>query len=94
MPVGFWIAVGFYLVILNFAAAITAIADKRRAKRHAWRISETTLLMLGLIGGALLEWITMLMIRHKTRHPKFMISLPLFAALHAGILIAVGILFH
>lgn len=68
--------------IINIAAGAAAIADKKKAIKGHRRISEKTLMLLGLFGGALGEYITMLKIRHKTKHKKFMIGLPLQIFLH------------
>lgn len=75
-----------YLLCINLIAAIAAVSDKRRAKRNAWRIPEARLLLFGAIGGALGEWIAMLLIRHKTKHLKFMLLLPLFLTAHVVLL--------
>jgi len=71
-----------YLLLINASSVVLTLSDKYRAKRGKWRIPESTLLLFGFLGGALCEWITMLLIRHKTKHPKFMLSLPLFFTLH------------
>lgn len=76
-----------YLAAINIAAAVAACADKRRAIRGRWRIPERTLLLLGFFGGAAGELLAMLLIRHKTKHAKFMVLLPLFCLLHAALLI-------
>ena len=39
-------------------------------------------------GGATGMYVTMQLIRHKTKHKKFMIGLPIFIVLHIGILLA------
>lgn len=65
-----------YLIIINLAAIIATIADKSSAKRRAWRIPESTLLLLSLLGGSISMLITMLIIRHKTKHIKFMLGIP------------------
>lgn len=75
-----------YYLILNTLAAAAACIDKRRAARGKWRISERTLLLLGFFGGAPGELLAMLLIRHKTKHAKFMVLLPLFILLHAALL--------
>ena len=53
------------------------------AKKHPYgALAERTLLLLGAAGGALGEFIAMLCIRHKTKHLKFVISMPVFIVLH------------
>lgn len=74
-----------YIAVISLVAVIMTIADKSKAKRDAWRIPEATLMLVGLFGGALPMYITMKTIRHKTKHKKFMIGLPLEIALHAAI---------
>ncbi len=80
-----------YFAVISLVAIILTVADKAKAKREAWRIPEATLMLVGLFGGALPMYVTMKTIRHKTKHKKFMIGLPLEIALHA--LIACVIIF-
>ncbi len=83
----FWIIFVIYLVIMNIAAM--TIIDKQRAirNRHYNRISERALLFTSLFGGAPLMYLTMLSIRHKTKHKKFMITLPMICIVWAAIII-------
>lgn len=62
------------------------VSDKRRAKSHRWRIPEAWLLGIGAAGGAPVMLCCMLVIRHKTRHAKFMLTLPVFTLLHGSLL--------
>lgn len=72
-----------YLIIITLLTVTITVYDKYAAKKLPKnRIPENVLMTLGFIGGALPEYITMKIIRHKTRHKKFMIGLPLFTALH------------
>ena len=66
-----------YLCVINIIAIIVCAADKIKAQLNKWRISEKTLLAISVIGGALGMYITMLIIRHKTKHVKFMLGIPL-----------------
>ena len=68
---------GYYLILINILSVIVTIVDKQKAIKHKWRISENSLLMFGILGGSLVMLITMLFIRHKTKHLKFMLGLPL-----------------
>ena len=74
---------GWYLLLINFAAFYLYWEDKRRAKKDKWRIKESTLLLVGLIGGSLGSLVSMHVFRHKTKHWKFKILVPLFFILHA-----------
>ncbi len=71
-----------YLALISIISIIVTIADKAAAKAKRRRVPEKTLLLLGLFGGAAAMFITMVIIRHKTKHAKFMIPLPLFAVVH------------
>lgn len=64
-----------YLVI-NILTFITYAADKFRAFRSKYRISEKTLMIMSVFGifGGLAG---MLLFRHKIRKPKFALGLPL-----------------
>ena len=71
-----------YLCVINIIAIIVCTADKIKAQLNKWRISEKTLLAISVIGGALGMYITMLIIRHKTKHKTFMIGLPFLILVH------------
>ncbi len=75
-----------YLCIINAAAFLLMLIDKAKAKKNRWRIPEATLLGVCAIGGSLGGIIGMYLFRHKTKHPKFYISLPLMLILHSILL--------
>ena len=85
----FWTTLIIYLVIMNIAAMSMTIIDQRREMQKDYynRISERTLLFTALFGGAPLMYLTMLSIRHKTKHKKFMITLPMICIVWATIII-------
>lgn len=68
---------GIYLLIISLTAAALTIADKYKATHHRWRIPEAALFTVAALGGSAAMWLTMQMIRHKTRHRRFMWGLPL-----------------
>ena len=66
-----------YLVIINLVAIYLTTRDKNAACKHSWRVKERTLLLVSALGGSVTMFLTMLTIRHKTRHAKFMVGIPL-----------------
>ena len=67
----------FYLLIINILGFIFMYIDKEKAKKHKWRISENTLIILALLGGSIGSFIGMNKFRHKTKHIKFKYGIPL-----------------
>lgn len=65
-----------YLLILSGIATVITVVDKWAAKCRKHRIPEATLFCLALLGGSAAMYITMLTIRHKTLHRRFMLGLP------------------
>jgi len=52
------------------------LADKRKAKKKAWRIPEATLMGIAALGGSLGCLLGMYTFRHKTKHLKFTLGVP------------------
>ena len=68
----------FYaLLVLSLIAFVLYGADKEKAVRRVRRIPEKTLLLSAAFGGALGALLGMLVFRHKTKHPRFMLGVPL-----------------
>ena len=65
-----------YLLTVNFVSMAVTWADKRKAQQNKWRTRESTLICLGMLGGAPAMWLTMLGIRHKTTRKKLIVGLP------------------
>ena len=76
-----------YLMLINIFAFILMGADKRKAKKHAWRISEKALFLAALAGGSAGAVLGMLLFRHKTKHWYFVVGLPLILVLHVALLV-------
>ncbi|MDD5863538.1 MAG: DUF1294 domain-containing protein [Firmicutes bacterium] len=72
-----------YLLIINAAGFLLMLADKIKAKRHRWRIPEATLMAVAALGGSVGSLAGMYAFRHKTRHPKFTVGIPLILALQS-----------
>ena len=78
-----------YLAVINLATLLIFGIDKLKSVRGKYRISEKTLLILCLLGGALGGLIAMILFNHKTRKAKFMIGIPVIIILQIIIFIAV-----
>jgi uncharacterized membrane protein YsdA (DUF1294 family) len=79
---GFFTVAGVYLAVISLIAVIVTVFDKIAAKLKRRRVPEATLLFLSLIGGSFAMLLTMLLIRHKTRHLKFMLGIPAIILLY------------
>lgn len=77
-----------YLLAINILAIVLTIYDKIASKKFRKnRIRENVLLLIGAMGAAIFMYITMKLIRHKTRHKKFMTGLPIILILQIVFLI-------
>lgn len=66
-----------YLLIINAVAFLLMLVDKCKAKKNLWRIPEATLMMVAAIGGSIGSLIGMYSFRHKTKHLKFTLGIPM-----------------
>ena len=80
-----------YLIIVNLIAFVLFGIDKRKAKKNKWRIKESTLLIAAAIGGSYGALLGMFIFHHKTRKPKFFLSVPVFAVIYT---ILIGYISH
>lgn len=69
-----------YLLIINALGLLIMLADKEKAKKHRWRIPESTLLTVAALGGSIGCYAGMRVFHHKTRKPKFSIGIPVIFA--------------
>lgn len=82
-----------YLFAISLITVIVTVYDKRAAEKHPKnRVPEKVLMLLAAAGGSIAELFTMLKIRHKTKHKKFMIGLPVIIVLQLFGIIAVFVL--
>ncbi len=68
-------------MLINLLSLGAFALDKRKAVKGKWRIRENTLLFLAAIGGAAGALLGMKLFRHKTRHPRFSIGIPVLLIL-------------
>ena len=79
-----------YLIVISVISVVVCIYDKIAAKHNPkHRTRERTLLLLSALGGSVAMLVTMLLIRHKTKHAKFMVGIPAIILAQAGIAVAI-----
>ena len=65
-----------YLAVINVVTFFMYGVDKLKAKKSKWRIRETALLGLAVLGGSIGAWVGMKVWHHKTQHKKFKYGVP------------------
>lgn len=76
-----------YLIAISVISVVVCIYDKIAAKHNPkHRTREKTLLLLSALGGSVAMLLTMLLIRHKTKHLKFMLGIPAIILVQGAIL--------
>lgn len=73
-----------YLLIVNAAGFLSMLVDKQKAKKNLWRIPERTLLLIAALGGSIGSLVGMYTFRHKTKHLKFTLGIPLILTIQAA----------
>lgn len=76
-----------YLLIINAVGFLYMLADKHRAKKNLWRIPEARLMWTAILGGSAGVMAGMYLCRHKTKHPKFSIGIPVIFALQVVLIV-------
>ena len=74
----------YYLLLINLIALVLCWYDKRAAIRQNWRIRERTLLLYAAIGGSAGLYLGMKTFRHKTKHLKITVLVPLLLLIQSA----------
>ena len=77
-------------LIIYLIAFLAMFIDKKKAEKDRWRIKESTLLILAVIGGSFGALIGMYVFHHKTKKPRFYIGIPIIIVLQVLLIIAVN----
>jgi len=76
-----------WVSFLSVLSVILTVCDKLSSKkRRGARVPEAALFLAAVLGGSAAMYITMLVMRHKTNHKRFMIGLPVIIVAQYGIL--------
>ncbi len=82
-----WVLIFLYLFVANVVTFVIFGIDKHKAIKHEWRIPEGSLMGFAALGGALGALLGMKFYRHKTKHAKFTVGVPLILVTHIFLLI-------
>ena len=77
-----------YLVLMNLIGFMMMGIDKARAVKRLWRIPESTLFIIDILGGSLGSIFGMRVFHHKTRHWYFAYGMPAILLVQIAIVIA------
>lgn len=72
--------IAIYLLIINAVGFLLMLIDKWKARKNRWRIPEATLFLVAAVGGSIGSLLGMYTVRHKTKHIKFIVGMPLILA--------------
>lgn len=75
------------LFIWNLTVFFLYAMDKYRARNGSWRVSERTLILCSFCAGGIGAMAGMLFLRHKTRHFKFRILIPVSMMLTVAVVL-------
>ena len=75
-----------YLVTINVVTFFMYGIDKWKAKKSKWRIRETALLGLAVLGGSIGAWLGMKVWHHKTLHKKFKYGVPVIIIIQLALI--------
>lgn len=81
-----------YLCIINALTFLFMLLDKQKAIKNRRRIPERILLMLCLIGGSLGGHMGMQLYRHKTKHLRFSLGIPVILAAQIVTLLVIHVI--
>lgn len=70
-----------YLLIINALGFVLMLVDKFKAKKNLWRIPEATLMTVAALGGSVGSLLGMYTVRHKTKHLKFTVGIPVILSM-------------
>lgn len=74
-----------YFIAISLLGFISMYRDKRLAVKGRWRTPEKRLFLWALLGGSLGSMAGMVLLRHKTRHLRFTIGIPLIFLAQAAL---------
>ena len=83
-----WLILLGYIAVVSLISIVVCIYDKKISKKNnvKLRIPEKSLFIWSAVGGSLAMYITMHLIRHKTKHISFMVGIPVIFVLQVALI--------
>ena len=75
-------ALVIYYIIINIILFILMGIDKLRAKKNKWRVPESSLFIISIMGGSIGGFCGMYLFHHKTKKWSFKIIYALSLVIH------------
>jgi uncharacterized membrane protein YsdA (DUF1294 family) len=84
----FWLIFFAYIAVVSLCSIVVCIYDKKISKRNnvRLRIPEKSLFIWSAVGGSVAMYVTMRLIRHKTKHVSFMVGIPVIMILQTALI--------
>ena len=89
LPIRWEYGILIYWVIINVVTFFLYGIDKHKAQHDKWRIPESSLLGLAVLGGSVGALLGMKIWHHKTKHKKFRLGLPAILLAHLALIAAI-----
>ena len=88
----FWLIFFAYIALVSLCSIVVCVYDKIISKKNNvnLRVPEKSLFIWSAVGGSLVMFITMNLIRHKTKHPSFMVGIPVIFFLQVALMIVLA----
>ena len=87
-----WLILLAYIAVISIISIGVCIYDKKISKSNnvKLRIPEKTLFIWSALGGSVAMYITMQIIRHKTKHVSFMVGIPVIMLLQIALIVGLA----
>lgn len=76
----------YYILLINLYGIIIMYYDKSKSIKNQWRIPESRIFLISFVLGSAGVFLGMYLFRHKTKHKKFTIGIPLILIIQFYIL--------
>ena len=88
----FWLIFFAYIAVVSLCSVVVCIYDKSISRKNdvKLRVPEKALFIWSALGGACIMYVTMRLIRHKTRHASFMVGIPVIFLVQVALMAALA----